>query len=107
MISLDVIINNEEDPLCFGSSRDNHPSTSEPKYTCHDCEYSTSKRSNLMKHIVSKQDENQVYPCDMCEYNGSTARELKFHVKSKHERSSIHVINVDMLQLLKSSLITY
>ena len=38
-----------------------------------------------MKHIVSKQDENQVYLCDMREYNGSTARELKFHVKSKHE----------------------
>ena len=78
-------MNNEEDPLSFEPTRDDYPSSSEPKYTCHECEYSTSKRSNLMKHIVSKQDQNQMYPCDMCEYNGSTARDLKFHVKSKHE----------------------
>ncbi len=38
-----------------------------------------------MKHIVSKQDENQMYPCDMCEYNGSFLQDLKFHVKSKHK----------------------
>ena len=59
LIALDVIMNNEEDPLSFGSTRDDYPSSSEPKYTCHECEYSTSKRSNLMKHIVSKQTENQ------------------------------------------------
>ena len=52
-ISLDVIMNNEEDPLSFEPTRDDYPSSSEPKYTCHECEYSTSKRSSFMKHIVS------------------------------------------------------
>ena len=48
-----------------------YPSSSEPQYNCHECEYSTSKRSNLMKHIISKQDENQAYPCDWCNFESA------------------------------------
>ena len=87
-----IFVSAEESP------GNNCQSLSEPQYTCDECEYSTSNRQNLMKHIVSKQDENQVYPCDWCKIEANSLISLKnhrerIHLKSRTAKSNILINN--------------
>ena len=77
--------------LSVFAANDNYPSLSEPQYTCDVCKYSTSNRSNLIKHIVSKQDENQVYPCDWCKIEADSLINLKNHRERIHLKSGTAV----------------
>ena len=79
--------------LLESAANDNYLSLSELKYTCDECEYSTSNRSNLMEHIVSKQDENQVFPCDWCKFVSNSLINLKNHRERIHLRSGTSVEN--------------
>lgn len=57
------------------------------KYSCDDCRYSSSKRSNLIKHIVSKQNKNPVFPCDWCKSDTDSFFSLLWHRESVDQDS--------------------
>ena len=64
---------------------DDDPPLPEFKYSCDECEYSTSIRANLTTHMKRKQNKVLMYPCDHCEFSPLMLTQLKNHIKKKHE----------------------
>ena len=58
---------------------------SESKYSCDECEYSTSIQANLTTHMKRKQIKVLMYPCDYCKFSPLMLTQLKNHIRKKHE----------------------
>ena len=78
---------------------DDDPLLPESKYSCDECEYSTSVQANLTTHKKRKQMNDSInlrnhiesklggviYSYDKCEYSATTTGNLILHIKRKHE----------------------
>ena len=54
------------------------------KYPCGHCDYSTSHKGRLSRHVKSKH-ELVKYPCNHCDHKAALKWSLSIHIKSKHE----------------------
>ena len=54
-------------------------------HNCESCEYKTSDKGNMKKHINSIHN-NLVYPCSLCEYKASASQSIKNHMISIHNQ---------------------
>lgn len=52
--------------------------------SCEQCDYMTTNKKNLNKHIVSNH-EGICFPCEQCNYKGTTKQNLKSHFEAQHE----------------------
>ena len=57
------------------------------KYKCSLCNYTSSTKSNLTKHILGIHERRKPYICDLCEYKTYFSSNLLRHVHSVHEES--------------------
>ena len=55
------------------------------RYSCTQCDYQVTKKSNLQRHKQAKHEQIRRYSCDQCKYQASLQVYLRKHVKSKHE----------------------
>ena len=52
-------------------------------HQCQQCEFETTQKGNLQRHIKSVHD-GQKFPCPQCEYKATQKGDLKKHNKSVH-----------------------
>ena len=50
------------------------------------CEYASSKRSDLAKHIKSVHEKKRDFECAWCDYSASAKVNLAQHVRGVHEK---------------------
>ena len=55
------------------------------KYDCNQCNFETTKQSNMVNHILENKHEIIKYSCCHCSYQAATQRKLNIHVQSKHD----------------------
>ena len=65
--------------------------SSEPKYEvveypCHICNFTSTNKHDLLKHLKSKHLSIQMYYCYHCDYKSRDKGDLLTHTKSKHKR---------------------
>lgn len=58
------------------------------KLGCHRCDYKSSHRNALERHIQAVHDKVKLYECDRCDYKTGHSSALKRHVGKLHEKSS-------------------
>ena len=74
---------------------------------CHRCDYSTTVKGHMKKHIESIH-EGMLYPCALCEHNANDKSNLARHQQSKHRVEKYHrygkyiCVNVEAICLLFS-----
>ena len=64
---------------------DDDPLLPESKYSCDECEYSTSVQANLTTHKKRKQMNVMMYPCDFCIFSPLTMTQLRDHTLKYHK----------------------
>lgn len=72
---------------CVVSSADTQVSSTETRmYSCHQCDYKSTKLFNVKKHTASIHDGIR-YPCKFCDYRATESGHLKKHMKTRHGHS--------------------
>ena len=56
------------------------------EYPCHICNFTSTHKHDLLKHLKSKHLSIQMYYCYHCDYKSRDKGDLLTHTKSKHKR---------------------
>ena len=67
-----------------GSFRQHRYTHEDPKFFCDQCEYATTRRYHLKRHLQAVH-EGVKHPCDQCSFQASDSSVLVQHRKSLHE----------------------
>ena len=59
-------------------------------HICSICDYSFSEKGSLKKHIESAHEEKKPHKCSICDYSSSRNNVLKIHMESVHEGRKPH-----------------
>ena len=54
-------------------------------FKCEICDYSSSYKGSLTKHIASGYNAKKSFKCDICDHSFSTKGNLKKHIGKVHE----------------------
>ena len=87
------------------STFQNQPSqnTNLQAFQCKQCNYSTNKSGNLIRHQESHKDMKN-FACDQCDLSFSENRNLIEHIKTAHEGKIIKCEHCNSIAATKSSL---
>ena len=87
------------------STVQNQPSqnTKLQAFQCKQCNYSTDKPGNLIRHQESHKDTKK-FPCNQCDLSFSENRNLIEHIETVHEGKVIKCEHCNSIAATKSSL---
>ena len=63
-------------------------------HICSICDYSFSEKGSLKKHIESAHEEKKPHKCSICDYRCSEKGSLKKHIESIHEGKKLHKCSI-------------
>ena len=75
-------------------------------YPCDQCDFRTSHKGDLHKHIKSKH-WGVKYPCDQCNYRASQKAHLATHIESRHKGVKYPCDQSDFKGSQKANLLTH
>ena len=69
----------------------NGPSAKKAKksFKCEICDYSSSKKDNLKKHVANVHEKKKPFVCKICDKRFSEKARMTEHVKSVHEQKEL------------------
>ena len=75
------------------STPSEHTNTKGTSYKCNVCEYASSRKGDLTRHVAAVHDKIKPYKCTVCEYAASTKGSLTYHIQINHTKDTPHKCN--------------